>query len=301
MSLGCEHITPCDIQKEIGEYEHNRIRFLCAQDVEDEIKEGCAIVQTLAENAAQDQKVPVDIADLVIGMKCGGSDAFSGITANPLIGRVSDMLVAEGATVMITETAEMFGAEPILLNRCINDTVYKKTLEKILAMREYFRQHCIPVDSNPSPGNVRGGITTLEDKSLGCIQKGGTSPVVDMLDYAESVKSHGLNLLNGPSNDLVSVTNLAAAGAHLVIFSTGRGTPFGGIVPTMKVSTNSSLSDHKPEWIDFDAGRILTGSDPTVLAEELFMQMIDTINGDDTKNERNHYHGIAIFKDGVSG
>lgn len=302
LGLGCEFNHIEDFKKALGDYNPERVKFLNAQDVDDEIFEGVEIAGQLVSYAQKFKRTRCPLSKLVLGLKCGGSDAFSGIIANPVIGKLSDIVVSCGGTTMITETSEMFGAEPVLFNRCVNRKVFEKAAGMLNGMRQYFIVNNIAIYKNPSYGNLKGGITTLEEKSLGCVQKGGRSPVVDMLDYAERVKKKGFNLLNGPSNDLVSVTNLAAAGAQIVIFSTGRGTPFGGPVPTVKVSTNTSLYKRKPGWIDFDAGSLLCNNNIEDLGKELFEYIINLATGKEkTRTEINGYREISIFKDGVSG
>ncbi|MBQ8315947.1 MAG: UxaA family hydrolase, partial [Lachnospiraceae bacterium] len=237
------------------------------------------------------------VSKLKVGLKCGGSDGFSGITANPLIGQFSDMLIAAGGSTVLTEVPEMFGAETILMDRCVDEAVFEKTVHLINDFKDYFIRHNQEIYENPSPGNKAGGITTLEEKSLGCTQKGGRAAVVDVLTYGDRVTKNGLNLLNGPGNDMVAVTNLVAAGCHMVLFSTGRGTPLGSPVPTVKIATNDTLAETKNNWIDFNAGPMLAGTD---LAEEFMRYIIRVVNGEETCNERNGYREIAIFKDGVT-
>ena len=292
LGLGCENNNIESLKAMLGEYDKERVRFLNVQDCEDEISEGVRLIEKLKARAAKDARQEVPASMLKIGLKCGGSDGLSGITANPMIGRTADRLVSMGACAVLTEVPEMFGAEQILMNRCVNEAVFKKAVSMINGFKEYFISHGQPISENPSPGNKAGGITTLEEKSLGCVQKGGHSPVVDVLGYAERVKKQGLSLLWGPGNDMVAVTDLAASGCHMILFSTGRGTPLGAPVPTVKISTNAALYRKKPHWIDFDAQ---SGTD-----EELFSLIIDTANGKLTESEKNGYREIAIFKDGVT-
>lgn len=297
LGLGCENNNIDEFRKKLGPVCEKHVRFLVAQEAEDEIEEGVAIVRQLQEYANQFEKKEVPVSKLKVGLKCGGSDGFSGITANPLVGQFTDRLVAAGGSAVLTEVPEMFGAETILMNRCVDSNVFEKTVKLINDFKQYYTDHGQVIYENPSPGNKAGGISTLEDKSLGCIQKGGTAPVVDVLDYGETLKKPGLTLLNGPGNDIVAVTNLVAAGCHLVLFTTGRGTPLGGPVPTIKIATNSELAKHKANWIDFDAGPMLEG-------EELCLPLWDyvkkVVNGEETCNEKNGYREIAIFKDGVT-
>ncbi|MBR2401410.1 MAG: UxaA family hydrolase, partial [Lachnospiraceae bacterium] len=240
-------------------------------------------------------------SELVIGLKCGGSDGFSGITANPLLGCISDKLIAQGGSSILTEVPEMFGAETILMNRCRNEELFNKTVDLINDFKQYFMRYGEKVDENPSPGNKAGGITTLEDKSLGCTQKGGTSPVEDVLKYAEPVKKHGLSLLNAPGNDLVASNALVVSGAHVVLFTTGRGTPFGCPVPTVKVSSNTPLYEKKKNWIDFNAGALLDGVSMEQLTEEFYEYLLKLASGEvHAKSEMLDKHELAIFKDGVT-
>jgi len=297
LGLGCENNNIAEFKKMLGEVNEKRVRFLVAQEAEDEIAEGIAIVRELQEIAKEDVRTEVPVSKLKVGLKCGGSDGFSGITANPLVGRFSDMLISEGGTSVLTEVPEMFGAETLLMNRCETKELFDRTVNLINDFKQYFISHNQVVYENPSPGNKAGGITTLEEKSLGCTQKGGISPVTDVLTYGDVATKGGLSLLNGPGNDIVAVTNLTAAGCHIILFTTGRGTPLGAPVPTVKISTNTALYKKKPHWIDFDAGTILDGEN---LDNKIFEYILDVANGEETNNEKNGYREIAIFKDGVT-
>ena len=297
LGLGCENNNIESFRSMLGEVDERRVRFLNAQECKDEIAEGVRLIGELKAYADTDKRRPVSISNLKVGLKCGGSDGFSGITANPLIGRFSDYLIAAGGSTVLTEVPEMFGAETILMDRCVNREVFDKTVHLINDFKDYFIRHNQEIYENPSPGNKAGGITTLEEKSLGCTQKGGMAPVVDVLTYGDRITKNGLNLLNGPGNDMVAVTNLAAAGCHMVLFSTGRGTPLGGPVPTVKIATNDKLAENKRNWIDFNAGPVLSGEE---LTEELLEYIVRVANGEQTCNEKNGYREIAIFKDGVT-
>lgn len=297
LGLGCENNNIEIFKNALGSYDEERVRFLNAQDADDEIEAGVRIIEELKSNAAKDKREPVSIKKLKIGLKCGGSDGLSGITANPLVGRVCDKFTSMGGSCVLTEVPEMFGAEHLLMQRCADKEVFDKTVRLINNFKDYFTRHNQTIYENPSPGNKAGGITTLEEKSLGCIQKGGLSEITDVLDYGDTVTKSGLSLLNGPGNDIVAVTNLMAAGVHMILFTTGRGTPLGGAVPTVKISTNTALAKKKSSWIDFDAGRALGGCE---LTDELFDFVIETANGRKTKNEENGYKEISIFKDGVT-
>ncbi|MBA4494582.1 UxaA family hydrolase [Paenactinomyces guangxiensis] len=300
VGLGCENNNVPEFKKVLGDFDPNRVKFMVSQEEEDELAEGMRLLEELVAYAETFEREPVPLSKLKIGLKCGGSDGFSGITANPLVGAFSDMLISFGGTTILTEVPEMFGAETILMNRGINEEVFRKTVRLINDFKEYFIRHGQEVYENPSPGNKQGGITTLEEKSLGCTQKGGTSPVVDVLPYGHRVSSAGLNLVQAPGNDLVSVSALAAAGAHIVLFTTGRGTPFGGPVPTVKISTNTPLYEKKRNWIDFNAGQLLEEKEMDQLKEEFFEYIVRVASGEIlTNNEKNGFREIAIFKDGV--
>lgn len=297
LGLGCENNNIAEFKKILGDVNHERVKFLNCQDAGDEISEGIVLIRELKAYASRFERQDVSVSKLRVGLKCGGSDGFSGITANPLIGRFTDRLTAMGGSAVLTEVPEMFGAETILMNRCKNKEVFDKTVKLINNFKDYFTAHGQAVYENPSPGNKAGGITTLEEKSLGCVQKGGNAPVADVLDYGETVKKSGLSLLNGPGNDIVAITNLTACGCHLILFSTGRGTPLGAPVPTVKVASNSDIAQKKPGWIDFDAGGIINGEN---LDESFFEYVLDVAGGRLTASEKARNVEIAIFKDGVT-
>ncbi|MCD8205182.1 MAG: altronate dehydratase family protein [Clostridia bacterium] len=299
LGLGCENNQMSEFKKSLGPVDEKRIKFLVCQEVEDEIASGVALLKEIADEIKKDGREERDISCLRVGLKCGGSDGLSGITANPLIGRFSDYIVACGGTTVLTEVPEMFGAEQILMNRAKDEKTFEKIVGLINGFKDYFRRNGQVVYENPSPGNKAGGITTLEDKSLGCTQKSGSGPVSDVVLDDGFVTQKGLNLLNGPGNDMCAVTNLAAAGCHLVLFSTGRGTPFGGFVPTVKIATNRELAAKKSNWIDFNAGAVLDSDFDTQL-EKLIDLVVETANGKKTKNELNSTKEIAIFKTGVT-
>lgn len=301
VGLGCENGNIDELKKFLGDYDSNRVKFLVCQEEEDEIAKGTEMMKGLCAFANQFEREECPASELVIGLKCGGSDGFSGITANPLLGCISDKLIAQGGSSILTEVPEMFGAETILMNRCRNEELFNKTVDLINDFKQYFMRYGEKVDENPSPGNKEGGITTLEDKSLGCVQKGGTSPVEDVLKYAEPVKVHGLSLLNAPGNDLVASNALVASGAHVVLFTTGRGTPFGCPVPTVKVSSNTALYNKKKAWIDFNAGALLDGVPMQELTEEFYKYLLNLASGEVyAKSEMLDKHELAIFKDGVT-
>jgi altronate hydrolase len=302
LGLGCENNHVDDMKKQLGDYSQERVKFLVCQDCEDEIDQGTKLIQELISYAASFKRVKVDARELVIGLKCGGSDGFSGITANPTVGAFSDLLVAKGGTTILTEVPEMFGAETILMNRCADRELFHKTVNLINDFKQYFIDNRQPVYENPSPGNKKGGITTLEDKSLGCTQKSGDAVVRGVMNYGEQLDctKHGLMLLSSPGNDLVASTALAAAGAHIVLFTTGRGTPFGCPVPTIKISSNTPLASMKKNWIDFDAGRMLAGMTLEQLSEELMTLVLATASGQKVKSEESGFRDIAIFKQGIT-
>ncbi len=301
LALGCENNTIEQMKEAIGEYDEKRVKFLVSQDVEDEVSEGLKLVNELVDSSKDLKREEISVSELVIGLKCGGSDGLSGITANPLVGEFSDMLCAMGGTTILTEVPEMFGAETILMNRCRNRELFEKTVKMINDFKSYYMRYGEKIDENPSPGNKAGGITTLEDKALGCTQKGGSSVVCDILAYGEAVKEKGLALLSAPGNDLVASTALAVSGAHIVLFTTGRGTPFGCPVPTVKISTNTALHNKKRSWIDFDAGVLVeNGFDVKATAESFFDYIISVASGEKTSTEKQNIRDIAIFKDGVT-
>ncbi|MGQ1945873.1 UxaA family hydrolase [Geofilum sp. OHC36d9] len=300
MGLGCENNQISQLKQYIGEYDGERVRYLVAQEVEDEIEVGVQALKEVYAIMRQDRRESVPLSELNVGLKCGGSDGFSGITANPLVGAFSDFLVAQGGTTILTEVPEMFGAETILMARAENHEVFDKTVSLINDFKAYYQRHNLPVYENPSPGNKAGGITTLEDKSLGCTQKGGSATVVDVLNYAEPLKKKGLNLLSAPGNDLVAASALGFSGCQMVLFTTGRGTPFGSFVPTMKISTNSDLYHRKRNWIDFNAGELLEGKTMDELLETFILFVIDVANGHKLCHEKSGFKEIAIFKNGVT-
>ncbi|WP_310831706.1 UxaA family hydrolase [Paenibacillus pedocola] len=300
VGLGCENNQIDSFREAIGDIDGKRIRFMRSQDEEDELEKGLLLIEELADYAATFKREPVSVSRLRIGLKCGGSDGLSGITANPLVGTIADRITSLGGTAILTEVPEMFGAETILMNRAENEQIFGQIVSLVNNFKEYFLRHNQEIYENPSPGNKAGGISTLEEKSLGCTQKGGHATVNDVILYGNRVRKSGLNLLEAPGNDLVSVTALSAAGAHMVLFTTGRGTPFGGPVPTVKISSNSELAERKRNWIDYNAGQLLEGKTMTQLTDELWEQLIALASGQTrTLNENNGFKEIAIFKDGV--
>ncbi|MFA9557840.1 UxaA family hydrolase [Evansella sp. AB-rgal1] len=300
LGLGCEN-NYIDVFKEVlGEYDERRVKFLEVQVAQDEIGEAMELMEELVDYAKTFERQPVPVSKLKVGLKCGGSDGFSGITGNPLLGSFSDKLISHGGSTILTETPELFGAEEMLMERAKDEETFTKIVDLVNDFKEYFIKHDQNVYENPSPGNKKGGITTLEEKSLGNVQKGGFAEVVDVLPYGDRMKEEGLTLLQGPGNDLVSVTALAASGAHIVLFTTGRGTPFGGPVPTVKISTNSDLYNKKKNWIDFNAGQLVEGKDKEELTDEFFEYIIKLASGElKTNNEKFGFKEISIFKDGV--
>lgn len=300
LGLGCENNKIDEFKEGLGPIDESRIKFLSTQKVQDEVTEAVALMKEIYAAASQDKREAVPLSELKVGLKCGGSDGLSGITANPLVGYFSDFLISQGGTTVLTEVPEMFGAETILMNRCVNHDVFEKTVHLINDFKQYFIDLKQPIYENPSPGNKAGGISTLEDKSLGCTQKGGVATVVDVLKYGERLKVKGLNLLSAPGNDLVSTTALGSSGAHLVLFTTGRGTPFGSFIPTLKIATNSELAAKKPHWIDYNAGPLAEDKSFDQGLEELLDKIIRVASGEKANHEKAGFREIAIFKSGVT-
>ena len=300
LGLGCENNQVAEFKQEIGTWDDERVRFIIAQEVEDEIEEGVKVCRELVEITRSDKRTPQPLSKLKIGLKCGGSEGFSGITANPLVGLFSDWLIAQGGTTILTEVPEMFGAETILMDRAENKGIFDNTVLLINNFKDYFKSYNQPIYENPSPGNKKGGITTLEEKSLGCVQKGGAGTVVDVLDYTQPVVRRGLNLLQAPGNDLVASSALALSGCQMVLFTTGRGTPFGSFVPTMKISTNTKLYEFKNGWIDFNAGTLVEDEEPEALLARFVDKVLDTASGAKLKHEEIGFKEVAIFKTGVT-
>ncbi|MDR0830546.1 MAG: altronate dehydratase family protein [Prevotellaceae bacterium] len=300
VGLGCENNQISAFREFLGDFDESRIKFLETQKVDDEYEVGMQLLREIYATAKNDQRTATPLSELKIGLKCGGSDGFSGITANPLLGVFSDFLVSQGGSAVLTEVPEMFGAETLLMNRCVDFDTFQKTVHLINNFKDYFIKNQQPIYENPSPGNKAGGISTLEEKSLGCTQKSGKSLVQDVLKYGDKIVKKGLNLLSAPGNDLVASTTLAAAGCHIVLFTTGRGTPFGTFVPTIKISTNSALFHKKPNWIDFNAGGLLENETFDEANSRLTQYIISVANGEKSNNEKNNYREIAIFKTGVT-
>ena len=301
LGLGCENSNIEVLKPYIGKFDPDRVRFLQCQDVEDEVEEGVRLLTELSEKASEVKRSKISVEKLVIGMKCGGSDGLSGITANPVVGKLSDIVTSAKGSTILTEVPEMFGAETILMDRCVNREVFDKTVNLINSFKDYFRRHNQTIYENPSPGNKKGGISSLEDKALGCTQKSGSSQVMDVLEYAQVVKTAGLNLLSAPGNDLVASTALAISGAQIVLFTTGRGTPFACAVPTVKIASNSQLANKKSNWIDFDAGRLLDDNmNLDILGNELYEYVLDVASGKKVKSEEDGFRDLAIFKQGVT-
>jgi altronate hydrolase len=301
LGLGCENNRMEDMKALLGRVDTERVRFLSVQDCEDEMAEGMRILGELLKIAERDVRVELPISKLRIAVKCGGSDGYSGITANPLVGRTMERFAEYGATVLMTEIPEVFGAEQLLLSRSKDAQVFDECAGMIRSFRQYFIDHGEGISDNPSPGNIAGGISTLEEKSLGCVQKAGKVMLCGALDFGEKPSADGgLYIVNGPGNDMVAVTDLAASGAHIILFTTGRGTPMASVVPTLKISTNSDLAKRKPHWIDLDAGVLLDGEDMDSLANTLFELCISVAEGRESKSESAGYYDIAIFKDGVT-
>ncbi|MCW3785300.1 UxaA family hydrolase [Plebeiibacterium sediminum] len=300
VGLGCENNQVSAFRETLGEYDPSRIKFITTQDLKDEIISGVDVVSELFDAMKEDRRTKQPLSKLRLGLECGGSDGFSGITANPMLGRVSDYVIHYGGTSVLTEVPEMFGAETILMNRCETKEVFQKTVDMVNDFKNYYKRHNQVIYENPSPGNKNGGITTLEDKSLGCTMKAGNSKVKDVLKHTERIKTSGLNLISAPGNDLVATTTLGMCGCQMVLFTTGRGTPFGGFIPTIKVATNTQLAERKQNWIDFNAGRLVDGVSMDDLSKEFIDLLLEIASGKKTKNEINGYREIAIFKSGVT-
>ncbi len=300
LGLGCENSNIDVLKPYIGQWDENRVKFLVCQESDDEVEDALALIEELAKYAGSFHREPIPCSELVVGMKCGGSDGLSGITANPTVGAFSDLLISKGGTTILTEVPEMFGAETLLMNRCENEALFEDTVGLINGFKNYFTSHNQTIYENPSPGNKKGGISTLEDKSLGCTQKSGSAPVSGVLSYGEPVKTRGLNLLSAPGNDLVASTALAASGCHIVLFTTGRGTPFASPVPTVKISSNSALAGKKKNWIDFNCGMLVEDGTVAELGEKLFEYVLEVASGKEVKAEQAGFHDLAIFKQGVT-
>lgn len=300
LGLGCENSNITELKKYIGEYDENRVKFLVCQESSDEITDALSLIEELADYVRAFKREPINCSELIIGMKCGGSDGLSGITANPTVGAFSDLLISKGGSTILTEVPEMFGAETLLMNRCENKELFDQTVHLINDFKNYFKSHNQTIYENPSPGNKKGGISTLEDKSMGCTQKSGSAPVRGVLSYGEVIKEKGLNLLSAPGNDLVASTALAASGAHIVLFTTGRGTPFASPVPTIKLSSNTALYNSKRNWIDFNCGVLVEGTDMNTLKNQFFDYVIEVASGKQVKSEIAGFHDMAIFKQGVT-
>lgn len=300
VGLGCENNQVDAFRETLGEFDSERVHFMICQHQDDEVEAGVEHLHQLYSVMRHDKRVPGKLSELKFGLECGGSDGLSGITANPMLGRFSDYVIANGGTTVLTEVPEMFGAEQLLMSHCRDEETFSKLVAMVNDFKQYFIAHGQPIYENPSPGNKAGGITTLEDKSLGCTQKAGSSQVVDVLRYGERLKKTGLNLLSAPGNDAVATSALAGAGCHMVLFSTGRGTPYGGFVPTVKIATNSELASRKKHWIDFNAGQLIDGKAMPQLVNEFVDTIVEIANGKLTCNERNDFRELAIFKSGVT-
>jgi altronate hydrolase len=300
LGLGCENSNIEVLKNYLGEYDASRVKFLVCQDSDDEIVEGLSLLEELIDYAASFERETVGIEHLIVGLKCGGSDGFSGITANPMVGKFSDLLIRKGGITILTEVPEMFGAETLLMNRCENEDLYQQTVNLINNFKNYYTSHNQTIYENPSPGNKKGGISTLEEKSLGCTQKSGTSPVKGVLEYGSIVKNAGLNLLSAPGNDLVAATALAASGAQIILFTTGRGTPFASPVPTVKISSNSYIAHKKSNWIDFNAGILLEDQEMEDVVSQFYTYILEVANGRKVCAEKAGFHDMAIFKHGVT-
>lgn len=300
VGLGCENNQVSAIKLGVEQRSDDRVKYLITQQVEDEVEAGLEQLEALYQVMRHDKRVPGKLSEIHFGLECGGSDGLSGITANPMLGQLSDYLIARGGTTVLTEVPEMFGAETILMSRCKDEATFDQLVEMVNGFKRYYKKHDQPVYENPSPGNKKGGITTLEDKSLGCTQKAGQSSVEAILNYGERLKNPGLHLLNAPGNDAIATSALAASGCQMVLFTTGRGTPYGGFVPTLKIATNSELANKKKHWIDFDAGRLISDVSMPELLDEFITLLVKSCSGELVKNELNDIREIAIWKQGVT-
>ena len=300
VGLGCENNQLPAFRDGLGDYDEGRIKFLITQQADDEIEEGVALLEQIYAQVKQDKRQPGTLSEVKFGLECGGSDGLSGITANPMLGYFSDYLIAQGGTTVLTEVPEMFGAETLLMSRCKDEETFNKLVNMVNNFKGYYKAHNQPIYENPSPGNKKGGITTLEDKSLGCTQKAGTSKVQAVLHYGERLQIPGLNLLDAPGNDPIATSALGAAGCHMVLFTTGRGTPYGGFVPTLKIATNSELANKKKRWIDFDAGVLINDVSMEQVHGEFVELLVNIVNGQPTCNEINDIREVAIWKKGVT-
>ncbi len=300
VGLGCENNQISVFQETLGEVDEDRVKFMVCQKHDDEVSYGVEQLKQLAETMREDIRVRGKLSEVKFGLECGGSDGFSGITANPLLGQFSDYLITHGGTTVLTEVPEMFGAERILMSRCKDEATFERTVAMVNDFKKYFIAHNQPIYENPSPGNKAGGISTLEEKSLGCTQKAGTSQVIDVLKYGERLRQNGLNLLSAPGNDAIATSALSMAGCHMILFSTGRGTPYGGPVPTLKLATNTDLAVRKPHWIDFNAGSLVEGVPMDELLQSFISSVVCFVNGKKTCNEKNDFREIAVFKSGVT-
>ncbi|MGL4915231.1 MAG: UxaA family hydrolase, partial [Aeromonas allosaccharophila] len=300
VGLGCENNQIAAFKETLGDFDESRVRFMVCQQQDDEVEHGVGLLNELLTRMKEDKRQLGRLGELKFGLECGGSDGLSGITANPLLGCFSDYVIQHGGTSVLTEVPEMFGAERILMSRCQNEQTFDNTVLMVNEFKQYFIDHHQPIYENPSPGNKAGGISTLEEKSLGCTQKAGQSQVVDVLPYGARLRRPGLNLLSAPGNDAVATSALTGAGCHMVLFSTGRGTPYGGPVPTVKLATNSDLARRKPHWIDFNAGALIEGTPMSSLLDQFVDLIVEIASGKPTCNERNDFRELAIFKNGVT-
>lgn len=300
LGLGCESNQMALLKQGINNIDPQRQKFIVTQEVEDELEAGVAALDEIYQVMRHDRRQQGTLSELVVGLECGGSDGLSGITANPLLGVFSDQLIAQGGSTVLTEVPEMFGAEHLLMARCKSSEVFHELVNMINNFKNYYKDHNQPIYENPSPGNKAGGISTLEEKSLGCTQKAGSAIVEAIVGYGEKIKHKGLNLLNAPGNDAIATSALGAAGCHLVLFTTGRGTPYGGFIPTLKIATNTELAERKKHWIDFNAGELIEGKTMEVVSQEFMEKIIAIVNGEASKNELNDIRELAIWKNGVT-
>jgi altronate hydrolase len=250
------------------------------------IEAGIEIVRELVDEAAKVERQTVSASHLTVGLQCGGSDGWSGVTANPALGAAVDLLVAHGGSAMLSETPEIWGAEHLLLRRATSQGVADKLNARLDWWRAYADKHGMELNNNPSPGNLKGGLTTILEKSLGAVAKSGSTPLTDVIGYAEPLKTQGLTFMDSPGYDPCSATGQIASGANLIVFTTGRGSVFGAKpAPSIKVASNAKLASWMDEDMDIDASPVLTGTPMAEVGAEIFERMLAVASGEPSKSE----------------